>query len=162
MQNIVDPLVKGLKHTKKTNFTENNNNGNLTGGIKHMVFNPNEHLSATNREMTGEKIGLNYLNLNRQDSTGYINSNPYLPNTQRESTSTSQLGIATSMLPMGKSYDAEYNQRNFEKPTTGRTAVGNMSLFNSETNVAITGREVCKCNTTSRSTWYKYNTTTKI
>lgn len=142
MQNIVDPLVKGLKHTKKTNFTENKTNGNLSGGIKHMVFNPNEHLTATNREMTGEKIGLNHLNFERQNPNGYINSNPYLPSTQRE-TSSSQMGIATSKLPMGKSYDAEYNQRSFEKPTVGRTNIGNMSLFNSETNVAITGRELC-------------------
>ena len=146
MQNIVDPLVKGLKHTKKTNFTECGGNGNLVGPVKHMVFNPKDNLATTNREMTTEKIGLNHLNIERQDSTsaGYINSNPYLTHTQRESTSKQQIGIATSILPMGKSYDAEYNQRSFEKPLIGRSTIGNMNLFNSDINANINGRESCE------------------
>jgi len=142
MQNIVDPLVKGLKHTKKTNFTECGPGAvNLAGPIKHMVFNPKDNLPTTNREITTEKIGLNHLNIERQDSKGYMNSNPYLGHTQRESTNKSQMGIATSILPMGKSYDAEYNQRSFEKPLIGRTPIGNMNIFNSEINVNINGRE---------------------
>jgi hypothetical protein len=144
MQTIVDPLVKGLKHTKKSNFTECSAGGsNLAGPIKHMVFDP-KNLPTTNREMTSEKIGLNHLNIERQsqDSKGYINVNPYLGHTQRESTNNSQIGIATSILPMGKSYDAEYNQRSFEKPLIGRTPIGNMNTFNSNINATITGREV--------------------
>jgi hypothetical protein len=145
MQNIVDPLVKGLKHTKKTNFTENSNNGNLVGPVKHMVFNPKDKLSTTNREMTSEKIGLNHLNIERQEgmTSGYMTANPYLGHTQRESTNKSQMGIATSILPMGKSYDAEYNQRSFEKPLIGRSTIGNMNLFNSDINANINGREAC-------------------
>ena len=141
MQTIVDPLVKGLKHTKKSNFTECSAGGsNIAGPVKHMVFDP-KNLPTTNREMTTEKIGLNHLNFERQDSKGYINANPYLGHTQRESTNNSQIGIATSILPMGKSYDAEYNQRSFEKPLIGRTPIGNMNMFNSEINANITGRE---------------------
>lgn len=145
MQNIVDPLVKGLKHTKKTNFIESERNVNLTGPVKHMVFNPKDNLPTTNREMTTEKIGLNHLNMERQDSTsnGYITSNPYLGHTQRESTNKQQFGMATSKLPMGKSYEAEYNQRSFEKPLIGRSTIGSMSLFNSDINANINGREVC-------------------
>ena len=141
MQNVVNPLVKGLKHTKKTNFIENKQCGNLAGINKPTVF-TSKHLDPTNREMNTEKIGLNYLNMERQpNSNGYINSNPYLTHTQRESTSSATMGIATSMLPMGKSYDAEYNQRNFQKPFENRTAIGNTNLFNSDMNVATTSRE---------------------
>ena len=145
MQNIVDPLVKGLKHTKKTNFVESSGNGNLVGPVKHMVFNPKDNLATTNREMTSEKIGLNHLNIERQDATssGYMTANPYLGHTQRESTNKTQMGIATSILPMGKSYDAEYNQRSFEKPLIGRSTIGNMNLFNGEINANINGREAC-------------------
>ncbi len=145
MQNIVDPLVKGLKHTKKTNFVESSGNGNLVGPVKHMVFNPKDNLATTNREMTSEKIGLNHLNIERQDATsnGYITANPYLGHTQRESTNKAQMGIATSILPMGKSYDAEYNQRSFEKPLIGRSTIGNMNLFNGDINANINGREAC-------------------
>ena len=145
MQNIVDPLVKGLKHTKKSNFVECGGNGNLVGPVKHMVFNPKDNLATTNREMTGEKIGLNHLNIERQDatSTGYMTANPYLGHTQRESTNKTQMGIATSILPMGKSYDAEYNQRSFEKPLISRSTIGNMNLFNGQINANINGREAC-------------------
>jgi hypothetical protein len=145
MQNIVDPLVKGLKHTKKSNFVESGGNGNLVGPVKHMVFNPKNNLATTNREMTGEKIGLNHLNIERQDgtSTGYMTANPYLGHTQRESTNKQPMGIATSILPMGKSYDAEYNQRSFEKPLIGRSTIGNMNLFNGQINANINGREAC-------------------
>ena len=144
MQNIVDPLVKGLKHTKKTNFNETSRNVNITGPVKHMVFNPKDNLPTTNREMTTEKIGLNHLNIERQESssTGYIGSNPYIGHTQRESTNKQQIGIATSLLPMGKSYDAEYNQRSFEKPLISRTSNANMNLFNGNINANINGREV--------------------
>ena len=98
-----------------------------------------DNLATTNREMTGEKIGLNHLNIERQDatSTGYMTSNPYLGHTQRESTNKTQMGIATSILPMGKSYDAEYNQRSFEKPLIGRSTIGNMNLFNSIINFLV-------------------------
>jgi hypothetical protein len=143
MQNVVSPLVNGLKHTKKTNFTESSNHSNLAGFKKPMVFNPKQHLEVTNREITSEKVGMNYLNLERQAPNGYITSNPYLPHTQRENTSTNHMGIATSMLPMGKSYDAEYNQRKFEKPSENRTAIGNTNVFNPTINVAITGKETC-------------------
>ena len=63
-----------------------------------MVFNPKDKLSTTNREMTSEKIGLNHLNIERQDgmTTGYMTANPYLGHTQRESTNNSQIGIAKS------------------------------------------------------------------
>ena len=142
MQNVVDPLVKGLKHTKKTNFTCNPNNGNLAGPVKQMVFNP-QRPSTTNREMTSEKIGLNHLNIERQDSTGHVVSNPYLPDTQRQSMNQNHLGNARSVLPMGRSYDAEYNQRSFDKPTISRTNIGNLALFNGDMKAAITGKETC-------------------
>jgi hypothetical protein len=109
-----------------------------------MVFNPKDNLPTTNREMTTEKIGLNHLNIERQESssTGYIGSNPYIGHTQRESTNKSQIGIAKSLLPMGKSYYAEYNQRCFEKPLISRTSNGNMNLFNSNINANINSREM--------------------
>jgi len=44
---------------------------------------------------------------------------------------------------MGKSYDAEYNQRSFEKPLIGRSTIGNMNLFNGQINANINGREAC-------------------
>ena len=142
MANVVDPLVKGLKHTKKTNSQTNPNpKGYSTGGVvKHRVHNPNEHLSITNREMDVEKIGMNHLNIETMaDSTGYMTANPYLPETQ--SLHKEEYGNAHGMN-QNKSSVAEYNQRNFEKvQVQDYQRVGGTSLYNTDVNYRNVDRE---------------------
>lgn len=146
MANVVDPLVKGLKHTKKTNAQMNPNpSGFITGGtVKHRVHNPREHLSTTNREMDVEKIGMNHLNLERMDdSTGYLTANPYLPDTQPLH---NEVYGNLHGLNQNKSYQAEYNQRPYEKVSVENyQRSGNTNVFNSKVNY----REVNKENNNS-------------
>jgi hypothetical protein len=143
MANVVNPVVNGLKHTKKTNFIENSNpTGFMTGNKKHTIQNDISP-APTNRQIQGERIGLNYLQVNRfNDPTGYLTSNPYLIGTQRESTTYSNLGNAQG-LPTTRSYQAEYNQRSFERPSENRIASGNTNVFNNVMNVNITKEEQC-------------------
>jgi hypothetical protein len=143
MANVVNPIVNGLKHTKKTNVVDNNNpSGFMKGTIRHTV--PNDIAPApTNRQMQEERIGLNYLQVNRfNEPNGYITSNPYLIGTQRESTTYSNIGNAKG-LPTTKSYEAEYNQRSFERPSENRMASGNTNVFNNVMNVNFTKSEQC-------------------
>ena len=139
LANVVDPIVKTLKHTKKSN-AENTKNGYLKGCVKPMVFNPHEMLSVTNREMDVEKIGQNHLTMERQQSTGYLTSNPYLEDTQRQSTNNEIYGNANGMSK-SKSYNAEYNQRNIQKPIDNRIALGNAKHYNSESNYTMNKKE---------------------
>ena len=139
LANVVDPIVKTLKHTKKTN-KENTKNGYLKGCVKPMVFNPREMLSATNREMDVEKIGQNHLTMERQQSTGYLTSNPYLEDTQRQTTSNEVYGNAIGMAKT-KSYSAEYNQRNIQKPIENRIPNGNAKKYNTESNYSLNKKE---------------------
>ena len=141
MANVVNPIVNGLKHTKKTNFVENKQMGNIGGNIKPPVLN-DVSPAPTNRQMQVDRVGLNYLQVNRQTSDGYITANPYLIGTQRESTSQTNIGVATG-LSGGKSYQAEYNQRSFEKPSENRMNMGNTNMFNNIMNVNITKTEQC-------------------
>ena len=141
MANVVNPIVNGLKHTKKTNFVENKQMGNIGGNIKPPVLN-DVSPAPTNRQMQVDRVGLNYLQVNRQTSDGYITANPYLIGTQRESTSQTNIGVATG-LSGGKSYQAEYNQRSFEKPSENRMNMGNTNMFNNIMNVNITKSEQC-------------------
>ena len=67
-------------------------------------------------------------------------------NTQRQSTSHSVMGGASGMSHY-KSYDAEYNQRNIQKPYENRMATGNMSLYNGNINASINGHEQCNVRT---------------
>jgi hypothetical protein len=142
MANVVDPIVKGLKHTKKTNAQMNPNpSGYITGGtVKHRVHNPNEHLSTTNREMDVEKIGMNHLNIDRAaNSDGYLTMNPYLPGTQALH---NEVYGNLHGLNQNKSYEAEYNQRPFEKVTVqDYQRSGNTNVFNNQVNYRDVNKE---------------------
>ena len=62
---VVNPIVNGLKHTKKTNFVENSNpSGFMSGNKKHTIQNDIAP-APTNRQMQEERVGLNYLQVNR-------------------------------------------------------------------------------------------------
>lgn len=144
--NVIDPIVDGFRHTKKSNFVNNDHMGNVSGNSKKsIVFNPNEYAPTTNREMYECKVGMNHLNVQNQDATGYISANPYLIGTQRQSMNQDEMGPAGGVhQQFSKSYESAYNQRNNENRIHGsRTNTGNMSLFNNQTNAAITGHEAC-------------------
>jgi hypothetical protein len=136
--NVVTPLVKTLKHTKKkgdeTPLT------NIKGNAKSMVFNPREHLQVTNREMNVEKLGLNHLSVERQNATGYQVANPYLPETQRPSTNMEIFGQANG-IDKQRSYDAEYNQRNVHKPYENRIPNGNSKQYHTDLNYRSVNKE---------------------
>ena len=141
MANVVDPIVKTLRYSKKMNTIDQTYQSNLKGGTKPLVFNPHEPLAPTHREMDVEKIGLNYLNVERQEGTGYQVANPYLDATQRQSTQGEVFGQANGKAK-NKSYDAEYNQRNIVRDVTNRFPLGNAKQLNVETNYTSSNRVV--------------------
>jgi hypothetical protein len=141
MANVVDPIVKTLRYSKKMNTIDHTYQSNLKGGAKPLVFNPHEHLAATHREMDVEKIGLNYLNTERQQGTGYQVANPYLEATQRQSTQGEVFGQPKGKAK-NKSYDAEYNQRNIVRDVSNRFPLGNAKQLNVETNFTTADRVV--------------------
>ena len=154
MSNVVSP--NQLKYTKKSNFIEHPNPVGFMGtnNIKPIVYNPYEKMPTTNREMMSETKS--HLNFQGQASTIYINSNPYISNTQRQTTSHSILGNASGVSQY-KSYDAEYNQRNIQKPYENRMSNGNMNLYNGNINASINGHE--QCNTRTNALYYPSNDT---
>jgi len=135
--NVIDPLVKTLRHTKKKG--EENPLTNMRGPNKQMVFNPREQMPVTNREMVTEKIGMNHLTVERQDATGYKVANPYLPGTQRVSTSREAFGQANGGDKQ-RSYGAEYNQRNIDKPYDNRIPNGNAKHYQTEGNYSLVNK----------------------
>lgn len=138
LANVVNPLVKTLKHTKKNG--KETPVSNLKGPVQAFVYNPKEHMPVTNREMNTEKIGMNHLSFERQQGTGYQVANPYLPETQRPSTSVEIYGQANGTEKF-RSYGAEYNQRNIQKPYENRTPNGNAKQFQTDRNYRTVDRE---------------------
>lgn len=142
MANVVDPIVKTLRYSKKMNTIDQTYQSNLKGGAKPLVFNPHEQLVTTHREMDVEKIGLNYLHTDRQQgTTGYQVANPYIEATQRQSTQGEVFGQPKGKQK-NKSYDAEYNQRNTVRDVTNRFPLGNAKQLNVETNYTSSNRVV--------------------
>jgi len=138
VSNILSPLVKTLKHTKKKDCEAPLSN--LKGNVKSMVFNPREHLQTTHREMNTEKIGMNHLTVERQNATGYQVANPYLPDTQRPSTNMEIYGQANG-VDKQRSYGAEYNQRNIHKPYENRIPNGNRKEYHTDLNYKVVNKE---------------------
>tara|TARA_B100000900_G_C20494908_1_gene681166 strand:- start:116 stop:1147 length:1032 start_codon:yes stop_codon:yes gene_type:complete len=146
ISNVVEPIVKGLRHSKKTNSVTNSNpSGNVNGGYKQpVVYNPNEKVSTTNRQMYEDKLSMNHLNVQKQDGTAYMNTRPLLNDTQRSTLNQNQSGPASSSVKGNKNYDAEYNQRNQTKVTACNVhGNGNMGLFNNKVNMIETNKELC-------------------
>ena len=135
MANVVNPIVNGLKHTKKENFVETSHNVNLTGMVKPTVY-EGTVAPVTNRQIQVDRIGTNYMQVNRQSSDGYMTANPYVSGQQRETTESSYMGNAGG-LSGTRSYNAEYNQREFGKPIANRMPTGNTNVFNNSMNVTM-------------------------
>jgi len=143
--NVVNPITNILKHTKKTNFVENNNSGNIQGQIQGFVNNQNS-IPVTNRQIQANRVGLNYLQVDRSAGDGYMTANPYLIGQQRDTTNNQIMGVAGG-LSGATSYNAEYNQRSFQKPIDNRTAIGNTNQFNNIVNVTLNDKEQSNRNT---------------
>jgi hypothetical protein len=147
LQNVVEPIVNGLRHSKKTNcITNPNQYGNFNGGHKQPTsFNPNEHTSTTNREMYENKLSMNHLNVQKQDGTAYMNTRPILMETQRSTLNQSETGPAMSNIKGNRNYDfVTSNQQNINKLyAKDITPNGNMALFNDKINIIETNKEIC-------------------
>ena len=144
--NVVEPLVNTLRHSKKTNITSNTHMGSMNGGHKQpIVYNPNDNVTTTNREMYECKLGLNHLNVQKQDGTAYMNTRPVLNDTSRSTMNQSETGPAMSTSQKGnKNYNAEYNQRNKNKVVACDVkSGGNMSLFNNKVKITDYNKEHC-------------------
>tara|TARA_Y100000389_G_scaffold203265_1_gene251159 strand:+ start:36506 stop:38272 length:1767 start_codon:yes stop_codon:yes gene_type:complete len=134
ISNITQPIMNGLRHSKKTNII---NNLQSSGNVKMPT---NKHMNQskilqmpTNREMYETNLQMNHLNIEKQSGNAYSVTNPILNNTQRNSMNQSQTGPASSYLSGNTSYESNYNQNNINKVhACNSTPNGNMGLFNNK------------------------------
>lgn len=150
VSSITQPIINGLRHSKKTNTTTSlQSSGNVGGMAKQHSTKPLEMTNTTNREMYVDKLNMNHLNVQKQQSSAYMNTHPVLNVTQRNSMNQGEVGPASSHITGNMSYEAQYNQRNNNKIyAKNQKANGNMSLFNNKVVARTSNNEVCN----SRST----------
>lgn len=137
---FVTPILDIINPTRKENIIGNlRQTGNVNGGNKSgHIFNDNDKTKVTNREMTTTKIGLNYINVQRQNNDGYKVAEQTPIYNQRDTTSTYYNGVGSATGYGLRPYDNAYAQNNnVNKTYESRPNQGNMQLFNNYTNMDI-------------------------
>tara|TARA_Y100000287_G_scaffold118485_1_gene95247 strand:- start:710 stop:2428 length:1719 start_codon:yes stop_codon:yes gene_type:complete len=135
------PIVDLLKPTKKEDLIENKYRGNISvSNNKNIIYNPNDKLKITNREMdTNKELNLNIQN---QNQPGYVVSKPQIYDNQRTTTNVSYVGTSggSGVSNAAQSYESAYNQTNnpYKEATAfNRTNQGNAKQFSYEQNINI-------------------------
>ena len=144
VSSIVQPIINGLRHSKKVNTTtslQSSGNVGLNNVSAHTIRNKQE-VSTTNREMYECDLNMNHLNVQKQQDSAYMNINPVLNATQRNSMNQSEVGPASSHLSGNMSYVAQYNQENNNRIYASDVqSNGNIGLFNNKIVTQMTAKE---------------------
>ena len=133
------PILDIFRPTRKENVIGNlRETGNVNGltPTGHL-FNSDDKTKITNREMTTNKINMNYVNVQGQNNTGnaYMVTDHQNYNNQRTSTNKEYIGNGNSNVQGLRPYNSAYAQQNIANKTyEARTNQGNMSLFNNHNN----------------------------
>jgi hypothetical protein len=135
----IAPILDIFRPTRKENVLGNlRETGNVNGltPTGHL-FNSNDKTKITNREMTTDKINMNYVNVQGQTNTGdaYKVTTHQNYNNQRTSTNKEYIGNINSNSQGLRPYNNAYaQQNNVNKTYESRPNQGNMSLFNNSNN----------------------------
>ena len=146
----VSPLIDILRPSRKENVIGNiRSSGNMANTIKQTyITDPNDKLKTTIKETTQGKLGFDHLNIQGQNSDGYLITNPNPTHVQRETTNFSYTGnAAPSQNKSTTSYVAAYNQENNNcKTAESRPNPGGMQMLNTSQNVCISKNEADRNN----------------
>lgn len=142
-QAILTPIMDILKPTRKENVIGNlRQNGNVQNTVTNgYLFNKNDTPQVTNRQMYAESV--NHLNVQGQNSDGYIVAKHEMLGNQRDTTSINYTGNSGGATNMGfKSNEAVNNQRNnVNKTYELRPNQGGTQMFNQQMNVMYSKNE---------------------
>lgn len=141
MKAMFAPLMDFMKPSRKENVIINTRiNGDAGSTVSNMpVFNPADRARTTIKEMTGDKLDNNHLNVERQNNGAYYVSKHQPVQVQRDTTNIYYNGSAGPSLNTAPyNYEAAYNQRNnVNKTYENRPNQGGTQIFNQRDNISI-------------------------
>ena len=147
---VVSPLIDVLRPSRKENVVGNVRTlGNMSNTVKQTyIMNPNDRVKTTIKETTEGRIGFNHLNVQGQNSDGYLVSEHNPMEVQRDTTSCSYMGNAgPNDAKSMTSYESGYNQENNNAKTmTSRANPGGMGMLNASQNVSMSKNDVDRNN----------------
>ena len=139
---MMAPIMDALRPTKKEDVIHN---ANLLGHVQPLVpnlplTNPNDRPKTTTKEMTGGKVGLNYLNVSHVSvpEGGYQSTEIQVKDQHRNSGDSSYFPRASSTVSSQMDVNA-WNQQhnNVNKTYQNWPMAGNLSIFNANANIEI-------------------------
>jgi hypothetical protein len=135
----ITPILDIFRPTRKENVIGNlRETGNVNGLTPQgHLYNSNDKTKITNREMTTEKIDLNYVNVQGQNyrGDGYKVSGQQNYDNQRTTTNKEYIGTGGNNNQGQRLYNNAYaQQNNVNKTYESRANQGGMSLFNNYNN----------------------------
>lgn len=138
----VAPILDIFKPTRKENVVGNLRQSGNVNGLSYTghLFNQHDKTKTTNREMTTDKIDMNYVNVERQTYNGdaYRVTQCQPSENQRDSTNQEYIGGRSAQGTGLRPYNAAYAQENnVNKTYELRANQGNMNLFNNHNNTSI-------------------------
>ena len=141
MKAMFAPLLDIMKPSRKENVIENTRiNGDAGSTVSSLpIYNPADRVRTTIKEMTGDKLDNNHLNMERQFGAAYIVSEQQAVPMQRDTTNRYYNGNAAPTVQTAPTtYDAAYRQRNnVNKTYENRANQGGTQIFNQRDNIAI-------------------------
>ncbi len=157
MKALVSPVMDVLRPSRKENVVNNcRQAGNIqTTVTQGVVFNPADRLKTTIKEMTEGRLDCNHLNVEKQMANGYLVTQTQPVQVQRDTTNKEHIGNAgpSGAYNVGKSYEAEYMQRNNVNKTYGnRPNQGGMQLFNGQANICTSKND---CDRENNRLWVR-------
>lgn len=144
MKAITAPILDILRPSRKENAIGTGRpSGNAGSTVSHLpIYNPSDRTRTTIREMTGNKLDNNHLNINSQEdrgSGGYLVNKQIPVQVQRDTTNCQNIGNAAPAHAVANPvYDAAYRQRNNPNKTyKNHPNQGGTQIFNQNDNISI-------------------------
>ncbi len=143
VSSIMAPINDMLRPSRKENAV---GNIRIMGSINNKesqgsyVTNKNDRPRTTIRDMTGDRIDLNHVNVQNQRSDGYLSTGMVPIQNQRDSTSISYTGGGNSQAPgMRNTNGKQLRVDNVNKSYESRATIGSTNKFMGSIN-AVTNR----------------------
>lgn len=146
------PVMDVLRPSRKEDVIYNANQlGNVQSAVPNLpLTNPNDQLKTTNKEMTADKIGLNYLNVSHINGTGgggYESTNTIAKSQQRNFGDSGTRGNIGNTMNAPMDIDAWNRQHNnVNKTYESWPMAGGTQVFSGNINMNINKRDQDRVN----------------
>ena len=158
MKAMVAPVMDALRPSRKENVIYNANQlGNIQSAVPNLpLTNPNDKPKTTNKEMTADKVGLNYLNVSHVSvpQGGYHATDVQVKEQERDTCNSSTTGnVGNTALCNAQMDVSAWNEQhnNVNKTYENWPMPGGTQIFQPTANIQIAKKDKDRVNNRMQS-----------